>query len=483
MLGRLRGMFAFAIWDEARATCFLARDPLGIKPLYYVKEQGRLAFASELRSLQAAGCAGREIDAAAAVRYFQTGSVAEPDTLLAGVKCLAAGHSLLWENGDAHEHRQWSLPFTPENISPEAAVAEVREALLDTMRAHFVSDVPVGIFLSGGIDSTAVAALARQIGQKDIATFSIGVDDAHLDESDAARRTAEHFGTRHQERRLDAATAQAQFGQFLKAMDQPSIDGFNTHTVAAFAHEQGMKVVLSGLGGDELFGGYKSFDAVPRLAAAARAAGWAPGLGSAGGWMLEHRGRSHRLRRIGSLLRSGRTLKDAYDCFRGIFSTYEAQVLTASYLGCSWRDVKPPPQPVVEAANPRDAVSECEMRFYMRNQLLKDSDVMSMTHGLELRVPFVDRMLVERVTRIPASLRLRSGKKMLLEAVPEIPHWIAGAQKRGFVFPFEKWLAQDWGGAFARATARLPFKNPTWYQRWSVFMFDTWLERSKFERP
>lgn len=478
MLERLRGMFALAIWDERRQSCFLARDPLGIKPLYYTQRGGSLAFASEMRALRAGGLADGGLDAVALTQYFQTGSVPEPHTLIKGVQSLEAGHCLQWEAGKLSKHCYWQVRFQPQEMTPEAAVAEVREALLDTMRAHFVSDVPVGIFLSGGIDSTLLAALARKVGQEDIETFSIGVDDERLDESNVARRTAAHFGTRHQELRLDADTARQQFASFLRAMDQPSIDGFNTFTVSSFAHQCGMKVVLSGLGGDEMFGGYKSFDQMPRLAAMARAARMLPGLGTVSGKWLERSAPSHKIRRIGSLLQTRGTVRDAGLCLRGIFSTYEARLLAAKYLSCAWQDIPDDAQPEVVAADPRDAVSECELRFYMRNQLLKDSDVMSMAHSLELRVPLVDRGLFERVARVPASLRLRAGKQMLLEAVPEIPEWVAGARKRGFAFPFEKWLGQGWGDAFARASARAPFKNPTWYQRWSIFMFDTWLTES-----
>ncbi len=477
MLACLRGMFAFAIWDERRQRCFLARDHLGIKPLYYSLNGNRLAFASELRALQAAGLTSRDLDAGALMRYFKTGSVAEPQTLLADVHCLEAGHYLLWESGKLAKRRYWRVEFHPEEKDATEAVAEVREALLDSMRAHFVSDVPVGIFLSGGIDSTALLALAKHIGQRDIATFSIGVDDTTLDESSVAAHTAAHFGARHQEMRLDADTARQQFAGFLRSMDQPSIDGFNTFTVASFAHRHGMKVVLSGLGGDELFAGYKSFDAVPRLAAFMRALRILPGSGHTLGWLMERFFPSNRLRRIGSMLQTPCTIRDAHACYRGIFSKRDACLLAASYLDCSPAYVPTPPIAHVLAADPRDAVSECELRFYMRNQLLKDSDVMSMAHGLELRVPFVDRTLFQSLARIPAALRLRSGKQMLLEAVPEIPAWVAGAPKRGFVFPFEKWLGETWGTSFADATARIPFKNPTWYQRWSIFMLDTWLER------
>lgn len=482
MLGRLRGMYALAIWDEMRKSCFLARDPLGIKPLYYTVRGSSVAFASEVRALQVGGLADGGMDIDALMRYFQTGSVPEPHTLVKDVHCLEAGHCLLWEAGRLSKHCHWQVHFPPaHDLTKEEAAAEVREALLDTMRAHFVSDVPVGIFLSGGVDSTMLVALAREVGQQDIATFSIGVDDQRLDESDVARRTAGHFTTRHQELRLDADAARRQFASFLPAMDQPSIDGFNTFIVSAFAHQCGMKVVLSGLGGDEMFGGYKSFAQVPKLSAVARASRLLlPGLGGMVGRQMERSASSHRIRRIGSLLQTRGTMRDASLCFRGIFSTHEARVLAAGYLGCAWQDisVEVPQSERVTASHSADAVSESELRFYMRNQLLKDSDVMSMAHSLELRVPLVDRVLFERVSRIPASMRLQAGKKMLLEAVPEIPAWVAGATKRGFSFPFEKWLGQGWGEAFARSSARAPFKDPTWYQRWAIFMLDTWLERS-----
>lgn len=477
MLAKLRGMFAFAIWDERQNRCFLARDPLGIKPLYYTQRNCRFAFASEMRPLQQAGLTGSAIDPGALMQYFKTGSVAEPQTLLADVHCLEAGHFLLWETGRLIKRCYWQIEFHPEEMNVAQAASEVRSALLETTRAHFVSDVPVGIFLSGGIDSTAIAALSKVVGQSDISTFSIGVDHAELDESVVARRTADHFGTRHKEMLLDAEMARHEFERFLRAMDQPSIDGFNTHTVASFAHQSGMKVVLSGLGGDEMFGGYKSFDAVPRLAAGARAARFLPGFGKASGWLLERYAPSHRARRIGSLLRSSGGIRDAYSCFRGIFSTHEAQILASRYLHCAPANIRSAPQHTLLASAARDAVSECELRFYMRNQLLKDSDVMSMAHGLELRVPLVDHALFQRVARVPSALRLRPGKQMLLDAVPEIPSWVSQAPKRGFVFPFEKWLSQGWGDAFARSSARAPFKNSTWYQRWCIFMLDTWLER------
>ena len=477
MLAKLRGMFAFAIWDERQQCCFLARDPMGIKPLYYTMRGDSLAFASEVRALQIAGLAGRDLDASALMSYFQIGTVQEPQTLLTDVHCLNAGNYLLWKKGRLVKRCYWRVKFQPNEIEQEQAVADVRNALLDSVRAHFVSDVPVGIFLSGGIDSTALVALAKHVGHDNIATFSIGVDDEALDESSVARRTAQHFGTRHSNLTLNADLGQQLFSRYLQAMDQPTIDGLNTYAVSSFARENGMKVVLSGLGGDEMFAGYRSFDVVPRLHAMARAVHQVPLAGDLAGWALERNPYSFKLRRIGSLLRSEGSIKDAYRSFRSTFSLYAARLMTAQYLHCSPGDLPAQEEESFPHMDSRDAVSTCEITLYMRNQLLRDSDVMSMAHGLELRVPLVDRVFFEQIARVPAKLRLRAGKQMLLDAVPEIPEWVRHQTKRGFVFPFEKWLNHDWGVAFTDAGRKLPFSNPSWYMRWAVVALDHWRER------
>ena len=479
MLKRLRGMFAFCIWDNQQQTAFLARDPLGIKPLYYSTQSGSLIFASELRSLRACPLIPSSINGTAVTCYLETGSVPEPLTLLSSVHCLQAGHSLTWQSGATTLERYWELDFSPAN-NRSYSDATTRNALEDTLRAHLVSDVPVGIFLSGGIDSTAIAALAQATGLRHFSTFSIGVDDARLDESSLARRTAAHFQSQHHERQLDARSAKELFVQFLNCIDQPTIDGFNTFTVSDFAKKEGFKVVLSGLGGDEIFGGYPSFQKVPSLARWGR---WAHKLGplaTGSGHLLEKHGRSAKMRRLGGFLTSQPNLQNAYRAFRSVFSPAEAKHIAASY----GLEINAPesPQEVTSAIDPTDGdhVSRLEISRYMRNQLLKDSDVMSMAHGLELRVPFVDRVLVDYLAGIPSEVRLQPGKNFLLKAVPEIPEWIRQQPKRGFAFPFQKWLREDWNSAFEQSSRRIPFAKPTWYQLWAVFMLDHWLEQSSF---
>ena len=480
-VAKLRGMFAFALWDERERTCLLARDPFGIKPLYLAESAGRLVFASEVRALLASGLVARDLDPQGLHGYFRTGSVPEPHTLLRNVRCLEAGHLAVWRAGRLETKSFWILRFTPETTAAPAALAATRNALLDSVRHHFISDVPVGVFLSGGIDSTALVGLARTVGRTDLHTYSIAFPGLPGDEGALARRTAAHFGTTHHEQQLDAAMGKELFGQFLKVMDQPSIDGLNTFTVSKFAREQGMKVVLSGLGGDEIFGGYPSFRQVPRLARLSRRMRWTGPLRLGARAMLRRADRPP-LRRLGEMLGQPARLDTAYAAFRGTFTDAEATALTRHYTGeevaADFSSEEFPADPT-----PEDAVSRLELTCYMRNQLLRDSDVMSMAHGLELRVPFLDLPLLDTVARIPAAIRLQPGKRFLLQAVPEVPDWIARQPKRGFMFPFDQWLGTEWREVFGALDRTCPVPTQTWYRKWAVFVFERWREREFSGQP
>lgn len=466
MVERLRGMFAFCVWDEAEQTALLARDPLGIKPLYWHEAQGRLAFASELRALTGSGMFKPTLEARAVRGFLETGTVPEPLTLVKQAQMLEAGHTLVWQMGAMKRRCFWRLNFGREFAGDP--VQHTREALLDSVQHHFVSDVPVGIFLSGGIDSTAVLALAQETGHQGLGTFSITVDDPAADEGELARRTAKHFGSDHHEMRLDAEVARGLFCEFLQHTDQPSIDGLNTFTVSSVAQQHGMKVVLSGLGGDELFGGYSSFTKIPQMRRLHPLLSRLPGLPT-----LLQKGKSQH-RRMADYLRSSGAVPAAFLALRGIFSQNEAASLTA------WiTDLTDPYDQMEESnlADPRDQISALEITRYMRNQLLRDSDVMSMAHSLELRVPFVDRVLVEKVTSIPAAQRFLPNKGLLTAAVPEVPEWVVNQKKRGFLFPYPKWLGGDWGQALAAASEGAPVPTPQWYQKWSLFMLRHSMER------
>lgn len=465
-VSKLRGMFAFAIWDSASMTGFLARDPLGIKPLYVHQSGGTLVFASELRALCQSSAFTPTLDPIGVRKYFEGGSLPEPLTLVKEARMLEAGTTLTWRSGTIQVRQAWQLFFSA--ASDCDAVEQTRTAIIDSVSHHLISDVPVGIFLSGGIDSTTVLAAAGIAGHKAISTFCVGTDDEHSDESSPARRTAAHFGADHHELKLDSNTACELFHDFLAHVDQPSVDGLNTFVVCALARRHGIKVVLSGLGGDELFGGYPSFRKIPQLLCLHRWLKRVPGISS----MLRYGKPQHR--RLADFLSSAGTVEDAFNTMRGIFSKAESAALAEWICGkqhgsdlTSADDHAPSTNLGLQVA---DHISQLEITRYMRNQLLRDSDVMSMAHGLELRVPLVDRVLYESVAQVPATKRLAVGKRLITEAFPELPDWVVNQNKRGFLFPFPKWLSGDWGAVLDQAGRDAPVSAPNWYQRWCIFI-------------
>jgi asparagine synthase (glutamine-hydrolysing) len=472
----LEGMFALAIWDEQEQVCFLARDPLGIKPLYYYETNGEIWFASELKTLLGTSPVPRRLCLEAASGYLLFGAVPEPLTLVENVHALPAGHHLVCKNGRVRLTKYWDIQFGDEPVAEAEAIELVRDALEESVGRHLVSDVPVGVFLSGGIDSTALVALASLHAGNEVRTFCISFDDPKFDEGNIAARTAQHFGAQHSDWRLDSATAKKLLANFLKCSDQPSIDGFNTFCVSRLAHEAGLKVVLSGLGGDEVFGGYGSFMRVPQMVRTCRWLNLLWPLRSAAGGILQARYSSARIARLGCYLQGAPTTAAAYWSMRGIFTPHEVQALLQRYAG---RDGQLPPeisfhvpfQPTLE-----DEVSYLELTRYMRNQLLRDSDVMSMACSLELRVAFIDRKFIEKIQRIPAALRLAGGKKILLDAVPEVPAWVRQRPKQGFTFPFKDWVTGEWHDVFERIETESPVPLKSWYRRWCLFALDTFVQ-------
>lgn len=481
MLNDLIGMFAFAIWDTREKTCFLARDPLGIKPLYYSAFPRDLVFASEMRALLQSERVPKRISSESLFNYFLNGTVAEPATLLEGIRVLPAGHYLIWQDNRITMKEYWRIQFSSTWANGAEPTEYLRDALLQSVKRHFVSDVPVGVFLSGGIDSSAVVALAKVAGYQDLRTFSISLDDPDLNEGDVASRTAKHFGTRHTDWRLTGTAGAGLLDEFIDKIDRPTIDGFNTFCVSKVAHDAGLKVVLSGLGGDELFGGYQTFYRVPLLL------GWGTVLNSIPtfrqwvGRMLEQALPGSPLRRMGSFLEGPLTIESAYQTVRGVFTPAEAASLCRNYLGDEVLFQKTTVEPLISGVSARDAVAQLEIERYMRNQLLRDSDVFSMAFSLELRVPFVDRQLVEAAARIPAAERLAKGKQLLVNAVPEIPEWVVNRKKQGFVFPFANWMKDEWRTILAERNTLAGVPLASWYQKWSIFVLEKWLAAMRIE--
>lgn len=476
---QLRGMFAFAIWDEYEKTCFLARDPLGIKPLYYWQSGSTLIFASELRAVLASGLPAVHLSRSGLYGYLISGSVPEPYTLIEGIHCLDAGHWLYWQPDRAIKKQYWQINFTPTEISPQEAREKVRAALIDSIQHHFVSDVPVGIFLSGGIDSTTVLALASQTQKEQLCTYSIAFEEQEWNEGEIAQQIAKVFGAKHTEYKLTASSAKQLLPKFLEAIDQPSVDGFNTFCVSQVAHQSGTKVVLSGLGGDELFAGYHSFMRIPQMVTWGKYLQAIPLLATGVGMGLAHWGTSSKMKRLGDFLQQKPNSAAAYRSFRGIFSHTEACAIAHQYFP----DKSLPTDRTLNSNSGgqtfslEDEVSFLELSYYMRNQLLRDSDVMSMAWGLELRVPLVDRTLLEALASIPSNIRLATGKQLLIAAVPELPDWVVNRRKRGFFFPFEQWMAGEWRDEFSDLNIPDNIPLQPWYRRWSLTILKHWWEQ------
>lgn len=431
MLGRLRGMFAFAIWDERDRRLVLARDTFGIKPLYYSTDGRSLRFASQVKALELAGVS-RDVDPVGLAGFLLWGSVPEPWTIRKAVSAVPAGHWLEARDGSL------SAPIRYEPATRD--VLPVEEALHRSVRAHLVSDVPVGVFLSAGLDSALVTALAQRQTALPLRSFTLAFDSfrgTDLDEAPGAAELAKVLRTIHTERRVSPEEIEATWPQALAAMDQPSVDGFNVYLVSRYAREAGLKVVLSGLGGDELFGGYPSFRDVPRWHRWARAWAAVPGLAVAWGaagpiW----RGRP----KIKGALVHGTTLEGSYLLRRGLFLPEELPDLIGPRAAREALESYNPIAGLSVGARPcRDdweRVHGFEVRHYLCNQLLRDADWASMAHSLELRVPLVDTALGAAAARAGFEPARSAGKVALVRQVAgELPQALLDRTKSGFLVP------------------------------------------------
>lgn len=464
IVNRLRGMFAFAILDQrTTGQLLLARDHLGIKPLYYAQTSVGLLFASELKALLAAGVASREIGAAGLVGYLLLGSVPNPLTIYRDITALPPACLIEIElaRPQATPHLYWRLPTDiDQQVNYADAVVQVHDLLVEAVRIRLVSDVPLGAFLSGGLDSSAIVALMRQATNGPIRTCSMVFDEQEYSEASYAKTMAAHVAAEHYERTITAADVLHEFDNILTALDQPSIDGVNSYFVSQTARQAGLTVALSGLGGDELFGGYpNTFDDVPKLYHLLRTVQRLPGAASLARYGLTHCYNKNGWQRLADALAQPATLANAYLTRRGLFSPSEVQALVHPEL---WAEAKKSFDPIAHIAENADApasnhsqlsidnyqfswVSRAELRTYTHHQLLRDTDAMSMAHSLEVRVPLLDRKLVEAVLRLPAHIKrnhLPYPKPLLAAAVGNyLPPSIAHRKtKMGFFFPFALWL-------------------------------------------
>ena len=514
-LREFRGMFAFAIWDAQHHRLFIARDPMGIKPLYFYESNEYFMFSSEVRTLLGTGLVPRVIDGAGLVNYLTFGSLYDPNTLVQGVKALESGCYLTWEQGQVKQESYWDLAESngencdhagadPKNRG--ALETQIAEMLDESVRMQLVSDVPVGVFLSGGIDSSSLVGILSRNGVRP-STFSIAFSEADYSEAEYSRAVAQHFRTDHHEITVTQSDFFAAINPAIQAMDLPTIDGINTYFVSERTRAAGVKVVLSGLGGDEIFAGYSSFRTVPRMERFATAWGRVPGavrnpLANVFAALAPSNDQNRKLTALGH---NGSGAIHPYFLSRMLFtSTQENELLSEMDRNSETflRAEKPLTESLsrAQSLDPINRVSYLESRCYMLNTLLRDSDFMSMAHGLEVRVPLIDHRLARRILALPGSWKLDSTPKPLLVSAlgGQLPEKIVHRAKRGFTLPFEHWLRDALrpvveeslrkigdgvlGTLISERAARGVWENflqgrTSWSRPWSLYVLQCWCQQ------
>jgi asparagine synthase (glutamine-hydrolysing) len=518
-LPRLRGIFAFGLWDARRRTLYLARDPMGVKPLYWTRQGKTVLFASELRALLAAGVP-RKLNPAGVASFLWHGFVVGPQTILNDVELLPAGSAVSLREGalQPQPSSYWRLPpAAPGRATPESVAAVLRE----TVKMQLVSDVPLGICLSGGVDSTAIATLARKTAHADVRTFTLGFEEPDLDESRQAALVAEMLGTTHASLRFGESDFRRQIPGALEAVDQPTFDGINSYLLSRAMRLAGMTVALAGTGGDELFGGYKSFVDLPRNAKLARMlAGAAPSAGLLASKLTSKLTGAAvgvgfvppqtRWGKVADVLASSDDLVLLYQTQYGLFSkALASQLSTHPSTGALARSGLTDDQLASNRAAVGDdhslhAISTLELISFVRERLVRDMDAASMAVSLELRVPFLDHVFIQEVAGLTEADRfLPLGRKDLLKAIAidGLDHRIFDRPKSGFVLPIDRWcrgvmreqMTETYNNAELTARVGLngrvvralwrSFLNQIpglyWSRVWAIFVLLDWCERHR----
>ena len=531
LLGELRGMFAFALLDLRKhfatvPVLFLARDPVGIKPLYYAQTDKGFAFASELRALLASGVVERKLSGDALTAYLLFGSVSEPVTLVEGVFSVPPGHALLLHLPDRRRTPRVRPWWDPQRSAAQrdpkrprdfaAASARLRTLLEEAVRAHLIADVPVGLFLSSGLDSSAIAVLAGR-AEQGIQSFTLTFPDTEYDEGPLARLVAQRASTKHTEIPLQGKEMLARVDEAIAALDQPTMDGINTYFVSWAAREVGLKVALSGLGSDELFGGYRTFADTPKLARLETVSRFIPGAfrrisAPLVNSVVARKATVDAARKASDAWLMPDALPHPYFFSRLLFPPSEVPRLAeARYrnstvsndgvtLDPTWLGWLERTADQAAALEPIAGISWLEMRTYMVSTLLRDTDSVSMARSLEVRVPFLDTLLVEFAAALPDAARIEPGvSKGLLRAALAglIPTEILDQRKRTFTLPWEEWLrtslrarvessfrelAPALKGQMQAAGIQMVWDNflhgrTSWSRPWSLYVLNEWCRR------
>lgn len=456
MVHHLRGMYTIAIWDAKQHSLFLARDPFGIKPLYYCDDGGSFRFASQVKALRTSPNVDSTPDPAGHVGFFLWGFVPDPFTLHESIRALPAGHTLEIRDGRVGEPQRFfnlAEEFDAAAQLPRAFTAESREELAsvmeDSVKHHMVADVPVGLFLSSGIDSTCLTSLASRMTPETLHTLTLGFDEyrgTHSDETALATKFADIYGVKNDVRWIGRENFAEQVDRIFAAMDQPTIDGVNTYLVSRAAASAGMKVALSGLGGDELFGSYPSFKDVPRVV---KLASGIPGLQTLGRGFRAISApllKQFTSPKYASLFEYGGSFEGAYLLRRGLFMPWELpDLLDPDMIKAGWERLAPlarVKETVPQKTSAYCKVSALETSWYMRSQLLRDSDWAGMANSLEIRVPMVDVDLFRKLVPYFASDQRPTKRDLVTACAGPNAEPLLSRQKSGFSVPVERWIRE-----------------------------------------
>ena len=454
-LHRFNGMFALAFWSNEKRELLLVRDRMGIKPLYFAETSHGLIFSSEVRSLLASGWIAKRHDPIALSDYLRYQTVHAPRTIVQGLSMLPAGHLMRLQGEETEVSAWWDMASETAKIDGGLPRSErlkrIRSAMEKAVDLRMRSDVPLGAFLSGGIDSSAIVGLMKSATDQQISTFSVTFDEGEFDESTWSRMVAKRFNTDHHEIRLESKDFLHQVPEALAAMDHPSGDGPNTYVVSAATKKEGITVALSGLGGDESFAGYPVFKRSQQLMEKRWLASWPKGLRKAAGSGYAATKNDATSRKMAALLGGDYfDLEHTYPLSRQIFLESDLRRL-APHAGqkpnrvYQWLTKQIAPETRGFALPFLSKVSLAEMGTYMSHTLLRDTDQMSMAHALEVRVPFLDHNLVLEAMATPDDQKWpHTPKQLLTDSIPDLlPSEVIHRPKMGFVLPWEQWMKGD----------------------------------------
>lgn len=503
-LEKLNGMFAFALWDTKENELFVARDRLGKKPFYYYTSGDQFVFASEVRSLLASGLVPRQLEDSFLAEYFQYQATMNEHTLVHGVKRLKAGHYAIIKDGRMTEFPYWGYDgVKPANDTYATAKTKVKELFLDAVRLRMVSDVPVGAFLSGGIDSSLIVACMAEQSETPINTFTVSFAEKEYDESVYAQQIATQYKTNHHRLLIKPEEFLHSMEEILGAMDMPSGDGPNTYLVAKHTRQAGIKVALSGLGGDELFAGYNKFFIYKRLMKYKWLLRMSPAfVRHLSADLLRSILPGPKFNKLAHLY--GLEKWDLSTLYPTLRRTYSKDQIKSLLVNPNLKDsVEEHLANILPSISWMEDLSKCtigELETYTRDILLRDTDQMSMAHALEVRVPFFDYRLVEYVLSLPDEIKFpHTPKQLLVEALaPRIPAEISQRRKMGFTLPMEHWLKNELAAMseskityladrkeFNGTEVRSKWKsfqkgdrNVTWPSIWQLFVLSDWLQRN-----